>query len=220
MFSTTPKILVVATAWSDHELVSQSLGTDNFHLLHTNSIADALEHLDRTIDLVLCDLRVGERGCQELMRRWHTHHPTTPFILLSSPSEVADAIAAMKAGAADYLARPIHRDELFVRIVKWLEASRKDDRLQQLESQLEVGDAEVRQTYSRIDIPAGTSLEQLERAAVENALQLHHGNRTHAARTLGISVRTLQRKLKAWQIPVFALQHDRSMNDFSMPLAR
>jgi hypothetical protein len=51
---------------------------------------------------------------------------------------------------------------------------------------------------SGIQIPPGTTLEDLERAAVEQALNEHHGNRTHAAKSLGISVRTLQRKLKAW----------------------
>jgi hypothetical protein len=49
-----------------------------------------------------------------------------------------------------------------------------------------------------IHIPPGTTLEDLERAAVEQALGEHQGNRTHAAKALGISVRTLQRKLKAW----------------------
>jgi DNA-binding NtrC family response regulator len=55
--------------------------------------------------------------------------------------------------------------------------------------------------HPHIDIPPGTSLEELERAAVEQALTQHDGNRTHAAKTLGISVRTLQRKLKAWGMP-------------------
>jgi hypothetical protein len=48
----------------------------------------------------------------------------------------------------------------------------------------------------------------LERAAVEQALAQHHGNRTHAAKTLGISVRTLQRKLKAWGMPVVTAQNN------------
>lgn len=55
-------------------------------------------------------------------------------------------------------------------------------------------------TSTEIDIPPGTSLDDLERVAVEKALEQHDGNRTHAAETLGISVRTLQRKLKAWGI--------------------
>jgi DNA-binding NtrC family response regulator len=39
-------------------------------------------------------------------------------------------------------------------------------------------------------------LEVLEQAAIRNALEEFGGCRTHAALSLGISVRTLQRKLK------------------------
>jgi ActR/RegA family two-component response regulator len=39
-------------------------------------------------------------------------------------------------------------------------------------------------------------LDELQWAAIENALVTHHGNRTHAARALGISIRTLQRRLR------------------------
>jgi DNA-binding NtrC family response regulator len=55
-------------------------------------------------------------------------------------------------------------------------------------------------TSNHMAIPPGTSLHDLEREAVEQALRQHDGNRTHAAKALGISVRTLQRKLKAWGI--------------------
>lgn len=41
-------------------------------------------------------------------------------------------------------------------------------------------------------------LNELEREQVERAMRICGGNRTHTARRLGISVRTLQRKLKAW----------------------
>jgi DNA-binding NtrC family response regulator len=51
-----------------------------------------------------------------------------------------------------------------------------------------------------LSIPSGMSLEDLQREAVEQALAQHEGNRTHAAAALGISVRTLQRKLKAWEL--------------------
>ncbi len=51
-----------------------------------------------------------------------------------------------------------------------------------------------------VEVPPGTTLEELEQAAVEQTLEQFHGNRTHAAESLGISVRTLQRKLKAWEM--------------------
>jgi len=43
-----------------------------------------------------------------------------------------------------------------------------------------------------------TTLSALQRAAVEKALADSNGHRTRAAEALGISVRTLQRKLKTW----------------------
>ncbi len=59
----------------------------------------------------------------------------------------------------------------------------------------------------RLDVPErdaanvlaeGNALEVLERRAILDTLEQYHGNRTRAADALGISVRTLQRKLKAW----------------------
>lgn len=47
-------------------------------------------------------------------------------------------------------------------------------------------------------VASGQSLKDFQRAAMEKALAEFNGNRTRAAEALGISVRTLQRKLKAW----------------------
>jgi DNA-binding NtrC family response regulator len=44
--------------------------------------------------------------------------------------------------------------------------------------------------------PRSLSLHELERAAIARALEVSRGNRTRAARALGISVRTLRNKLK------------------------
>jgi len=51
---------------------------------------------------------------------------------------------------------------------------------------------------NHLNIPPNTKLTDLEHEAVMQALEEHDGNRTHAAKALGISVRTLQRKLKSF----------------------
>jgi len=51
-------------------------------------------------------------------------------------------------------------------------------------------------------LPPEMTLDELERIAINQTLERHRGNRTHAARALGISVRTLQRKLQAWETGV------------------
>jgi DNA-binding NtrC family response regulator len=47
-------------------------------------------------------------------------------------------------------------------------------------------------------VAAVQDLEAIERTHILSTLEAHGGNRTHAAAALRISVRTLQRKLKAW----------------------
>jgi DNA-binding NtrC family response regulator len=54
-------------------------------------------------------------------------------------------------------------------------------------------------------ITSQQDLEAIERSAILATLDAHGGNRTHAAAALRISVRTLQRKLKAWGLD--ALPH-------------
>lgn len=50
------------------------------------------------------------------------------------------------------------------------------------------------------EIPTGLTMDELERLAISKALDHCAGNRTHAATRLGISVRTLQRKLRQYDL--------------------
>jgi DNA-binding NtrC family response regulator len=50
----------------------------------------------------------------------------------------------------------------------------------------------------RLQIPIGMTLSELERAAIEQALDHFNDDRRQAAESVGISIRTLQRKLREW----------------------
>ena len=50
------------------------------------------------------------------------------------------------------------------------------------------------------ELPTNLTMEELERLAIAKALEICAGNRTHAAERLGISVRTLQRKLRQYEM--------------------
>lgn len=50
------------------------------------------------------------------------------------------------------------------------------------------------------ELPTGLRMEELEKMAIVKALDECAGNRTHAAGRLGISVRTLQRKLRQYEL--------------------
>jgi DNA-binding NtrC family response regulator len=187
-------ILVVGGDPADRETILQALG-DEYHVVSAQTLDDALAHMNDSICLVICDLESNRMNGMDLIRQWKAKQPETPFIAITG-SDVAAAVEAMKMGVADCVVKPIDEDDLRSAAMQLANESRLGG----------VCGSEPGQTKRtrklNIAIPPGTSLEDLERAAVEQALRQHHGNRTHAAKTLGISVRTLQRKLKAWGMPI------------------
>jgi DNA-binding NtrC family response regulator len=203
-------ILVAGGDAADRETILQALN-DEFHVVSAQTIEDALAHAKDAVGLVICDLDSTQIHGMELVRLWKARQPATPFVALTNGGDVGSAVEAMKNGVADCLVKPIDQDDLRTTAMQLVQTrdgyatSNNGD------------DSTKSPRKSHIDIPPGTSLEDLERAAVEQALTQHHGNRTHAAKTLGISVRTLQRKLKAWGMPTMSFPNSGQSNGFVMP---
>jgi DNA-binding NtrC family response regulator len=55
-------------------------------------------------------------------------------------------------------------------------------------------------TFPALATP-GTPIAELEKLHVEKTLALVHGNRTHAAEMLGISIRTMRNKIREYGLP-------------------
>jgi DNA-binding NtrC family response regulator len=189
-------ILVAGAEPTDRETILQTVG-DQCHVVASQTVEDAMAHRTDEVDLVIAEIKSARMDGLELMRRWKTRHASTPFVMLADRSDAASAVEAMKGGAADCVVKPIDADELRSAVLHLI-TSRSDT------GAADGGSNGGMRRKAAIDIPPNTSLEDLERAAVEQALVQHHGNRTHAARMLGISVRTLQRKLKAWGMPILS----------------
>lgn len=199
-------ILVTGADLRDRETILQALG-DECHVVASQTMNDALAHLGNAVHIVICDPKSNQCDGFELMRRWKLRQPDTPFLMLVDGHDAATAVEAMKQGAVDCIVKPIDADD--VRLATQ-QVARSEVSRESADFDPPVGG----HRKSSIDIPPDTSLEDLERAAVEQALIQHHGNRTHAARTLGISVRTLQRKLKAWGMPIMSLSSPAMRHSF------
>ena len=64
------------------------------------------------IDLVITDLRMDGISGEEVVRRVATEHPGIPVIVLTGHGSIDDATAAIKAGAFDFLTKPLDLDHL------------------------------------------------------------------------------------------------------------
>lgn len=96
----------------------------------------------------------------------------------------SDKLASLSAKVSELLGESAQLRAALVRNMQ--ESRRLVEQLDELRASLPLGNNDLR----------GMRLQDLEDAALLTALETAEGNRTHAAKMLGISVRTIQRKLK------------------------
>ena len=98
-----------------------NLSKAEYEVTLAESAEQAMEVLKTTPqDVLLTDVKMPGMGGIELLGLVRTHWPDVRVVLMTGFGSVPDAVAAMKAGAADYLIKPIERDELLVLIERAL----------------------------------------------------------------------------------------------------
>ncbi len=185
-------ILVVEDQRAERDAMSRMLETEAYRVVAARNPREALAHVHEPIDLVICDLRLGTASGVDLLRDWRRSHSRTPFIMVTAYGDVPTAVAAMKLGAKDYMTKPVEPSELLGLVNRLLRTERHEGQPDAAETTSANSHDDAAESH---EIRA---LEVLERQAILDTLEQFGGNRTRAADALGISVRTLQRKLKAW----------------------
>jgi DNA-binding NtrC family response regulator len=198
--SAKPTILVIDANPFEAESVHRSLLQSQYDTIVVHNPGDALAHLNRSVDLVVTSLGPDEPGGRELWDRWRNCRPGLPYFVITRADSAPSAPSAIRTGEVEYFARPIDVAVFLARIGERIAAERRKKPVSDLPDE-GCSHPAARTAAARpvVKIPPGITMAELEREAIEQALQRHDGNRTHAANALGISVRTLQRKLKAWQ---------------------
>jgi DNA-binding NtrC family response regulator len=83
------------------------------HCLTANSVAEALKLLDSTFfHLVITDINMPETTGLSLCQQVYENHPTTVVVMMSAMTDIHYAIESMRAGAFDYLVKPLHISQL------------------------------------------------------------------------------------------------------------
>jgi diguanylate cyclase (GGDEF)-like protein len=73
-----------------------------------SSAEEALTELDRkSFDLVMSDIDMGGMSGLELVPRVHSLSPDTVVLMISGHNEIETAISSMRAGAFDYISKPL-----------------------------------------------------------------------------------------------------------------
>ncbi|MCO4744417.1 MAG: sigma-54-dependent Fis family transcriptional regulator [Proteobacteria bacterium] len=99
---------------------------------------EALEQLRaEPFDLVLTDVKMPGATGIELLASVRESWPELPVVVMTGYGSVEDAVGAMKHGAADYLIKPVGKDELLLVLERALETKALRAELVQLRKQVE-----------------------------------------------------------------------------------
>src|SRR5215470_3762734 len=101
-------ILIVDDEAVVRRVLGEALSRTGLTVELASSGAAALERLEQPgIDLLLLDLQLGDIDGVGVLQAARQRWPDLPIIMLTAHGSLPSAIAAVRAGAADYLLKPI-----------------------------------------------------------------------------------------------------------------
>lgn len=128
------RILVVDDDQNVRRSLSKILTHEGFAVEEYASGEEALKAIEKTIfDLVVCDMRMQTVDGMEVLRRSKASHPDTEVLLMTAYATIDSAVAAIREGAYDYIAKPIKPEELILTVAKALERRTLKSKNRQLE---------------------------------------------------------------------------------------
>lgn len=108
-----PRILIVDDEPDILELLELSLNRMGLEVERAMSVREAIQRLDaNTYNLCLTDMRMPDGEGLEIVRHITQHNLDVPVAVITAHGNLDNAIIALKAGAFDYLSKPVALDQL------------------------------------------------------------------------------------------------------------
>ena len=129
-------VLVVDDEKSVRFTVSRFLEGEKHDVLTAEHVGQALDHLAaRAVDVVVTDIILPKVTGIELLKRVRALSPTTQVIVMTGEPTVETATEAVRAGAFDYLEKPIAKAALLRAVVGAVKAKGLTDEKARLEGE-------------------------------------------------------------------------------------
>ena len=107
------QVLVVDDEADIRELLGMTLNRMGLDAHCAGTTSEALALLGRqTYELCLTDMRLPDGDGLAVLAYVAKHHPNMPVAVITAHGSAENAVAALKAGAFDYLAKPVSLNQL------------------------------------------------------------------------------------------------------------
>jgi len=138
--SDTARVLIVDDELFFRSAISDVLGGEGFQCVAAETGEEALEQItDPSLGVVVLDIRLPDIDGIQVLARIREQRPSLRVIMLSASTDQDLVLEALRLGACDYLAKPLHEEELVLSVRRALESyavahdwTRLRDRLEKL----------------------------------------------------------------------------------------
>ncbi|HET9403366.1 MAG TPA: response regulator, partial [Burkholderiales bacterium] len=111
--SAKSQVLIVDDEADIRELLGMTLARMGLDAHCASNTAEAYALLAKhSYDLCLTDMRLPDGDGLTVVEHVAKHHPSLPVAVITAHGSTENAVAALKAGAFDYLAKPVSLDQL------------------------------------------------------------------------------------------------------------
>ena len=159
-------ILILDDEKSIVDLLSVVFRKEGYEVKTWPETADIFDFLtDEDFDLLLTDIRMPRTNGMDILEFMIRRKPEVPVVMMTAYGTIKQAVAALKAGAFDYIMKPFDVDELKIVAANALEKRRLKQENVQLKKELEeknsfgplVGKSKMmKEVYNLIEKVAGT----------------------------------------------------------------
>ncbi len=127
----TSTVLVVDDEPTFRLLAEEALQSERFEVRSAGTLKHARAALvESAPDVIILDRRLPDGDGIDFLKQIRSQEsPSTSVIVVTAYGDVANAVEALKAGASDYLAKPVQLTDLIVKLRKVLETRGLKDRL-------------------------------------------------------------------------------------------
>jgi two-component system NtrC family response regulator len=132
------RILVVEDDDCLRRVTQAQLEKCGYEVVVAADVPAALVVLEKQpVDLVLTDLNLPGTSGLELLKQARAEYPDISVVIVTGYGSIETAVAAMKAGAYDYITKPVHPAELKALVNRVMERHRLIDEVRLLRSALD-----------------------------------------------------------------------------------
>jgi len=137
--STEPLVLVVDDDAGSRRAMALALSTDGYRVEEFGDAASAFERAaeDPTVGLVVTDLKMPGKTGLELATELAAARPDVSVLIVTAFGDVETLLAARALGTADYVAKPVAKDDLRLRAAAALRRSRQAGEIRDLRERLD-----------------------------------------------------------------------------------